>query len=378
MNNKSAPLPLTQSHYSDDWDEAIPGQPSATAPADMSMGKETSRPALSASSEAEKRLDDDLEVDPIAFPIKHDAAYFPAITARTSLFCVNRIARDDDPDEMKNPVKVELSGQNGYKLTAWGPRLNMHDKLVWETAVQIAFENQHGFGARFAITLRDFSRRMGKKSGGGASLKWIWHSLRRLYHIRLEFEMPNGVKGGGSILSTALHDENGNFMLRLNPDFCAPVFFNDNRFLIKVQRRNLLVNQLSKWLHDFLSTHNGFEVVAGAKNSSSPQNAGGRELKLSFARIRELAGYGGTRGQFAKDLIRSIGELVIAAPDLVAGYEVIKEGRASDTWKLRIVRGSEKPAYLIPEMARTERDLSTAAPFKKPKRTSKGNGGVVL
>lgn len=316
----------------------------------------------------------------IAFPFKHDPAYFPAITARTSLFCVNRISRDDNPDEMKNPVKVELSGQNGYKLTAWGPRLNMHDKLVWETAVQIAFENKHGFGNKFAISLRDFAQRMGWKNTGAKSLRWIWNSLRRLYHIRLDFEMPNGAKGGGSILSTAIQDENGNFTLRLNPDFCAPIFFNDNRFLIKVLRRNQLVNQLSKWLHDYLSTHKGFEVPhedinPGRKSSEMPTQ---REMTLSLLNIRALCGYAGTRHQFLTELGSAMNELQKSAPELIAGHELIREGRSSDTWKLRIVRGNERPVFLMPELSRIEKNLNHIEVKATSRPTRRGRGGVAL
>jgi hypothetical protein len=352
MNNPSQHHPASGT-YPDNWDEVAPCKLGT-------INTDGTRQPFDA-------MDDAQEIEPVAFPSKHGASYYPAITARTSLFCVSRIARDDDPDDMQIPVKVELSGQNGYKLTAWGPRLNMHDKLVWETAVQYAFENQHGFGSRFPVSLRDFAKRMGKKGAGGSSLKWIWHSMRRLYHTRLDFELPSGVKGGGSIFSTAIKDENGNFLLRLNPDFCAPVFFNDHRFLIKVQRRNQLPNQLSKWLHDFFSTHNGFE---------SPQGTG-REQHLTFSRARELSGYRGSRSQFAKDLPTAMSDLVQLAPDLIASFELEKEGRNSDTWTLKLVRGTEKPTYIIPDVERIEKDIPTKIdrPIKKKRPNS---GGVVL
>jgi len=355
-----ATLPSPRKPYVDDWDEVpeTPIQPGTSNIHD------------------EKVLDIKDEREPIPFPALQKSTYFPALTARTSLFSASRISRD--ATETSDSVKVELSGQNGYRLTAWGPRLNMHDKLVWETALQIAIENQHGMGARFCISLRDFAHRMGWETQGGAALQWIWMSLRRLYFIRLDFELPNGAKGGGSMLSTAMEDQDGNFVLRLNPDFCGPMFWNDNQFLIKIKRRSTLTGQLARWLHDYFSTQRGFDVQTTSTDTDHMSEPS-REMHIQLQRLRELSGYTGERKQFARELVDAMKELVAKAPELTSSFDIKREGRSSDTWILHVIRGSERPAYLVPELNRIEKQLTD--PNKKPvRRSSKssGNGRVAL
>ena len=349
-----ATSPNPRKPYVDDWDE-VPEPPIQSVTSNI---------------HDEKVLDIKDEREPIPFPALQKSTYFPALTARTSLFSASRISRD--ATETSDSVKVELSGQNGYRLTAWGPRLNMHDKLVWETALQIAIENQHGMGARFCISLRDFAHRMGWGTQGGAALQWIWMSLRRLYFIRLDFELPNGAKGGGSMLSTAMEDQDGNFVLRLNPDFCGPMFWNDNQFLIKIKRRSTLTGQLARWLHDYFSTQRGFDVQTTSTDTGQ-KLAPSREMNILVLGLRKLSGYTGERKQFARELVDAMTELVAKAPELIASFDIKREGRSSDTWTLHVTRGDERPAYLVPELDRSEKQLTD--PNKKPStRSSKGSG----
>lgn len=355
--------PLAAHAYSDDWDESIPDTPKAatTKERDGALAK----------------CDEPGEQEVIPFPDYQKPTYFPAITARTSLFSAARISRDEGEDAPS--VKVELSGQNGYKLTAWGPRLNMHDKLVWETAVQVAMEQQHGMGSRFAISLRDFARRMGWNGCSGEALQWIWMSLRRLYFIRLEFILPNGTKGGGSMLSTAIEDMDGNFLIRLNPDFCGPIFHNEKQFLIKSKRRSTLTGQLARWLHDYFSTHNGFDAADGS-NGAAPAEGAPKKMKVQIKRLRELSGYSSDRKKFMHELREAMAEIVEKAPELVASSEVSRIGRSSDTWVLNVKRGIEKPAYLMPELSRSEKALPPP-PSKQPARRGTAaprRGGVNL
>jgi len=356
MNERDAKLPCN-----DDWDETTP----ESVPSSQSNGSEF------------VKCDEPGEQAPLDFPNHQLPSYFPAVTARTSLFSAARIDRglaEDAPS-----MKVELKGQNGYKLTAWGPRLNMHDKLVWETAVQIAMEQKQGMGTRFAVSLRDFARRMGWNGCSGDALRWVWMSLRRLYFVRLEFALPNGSKGGGSILSSAFEDENGNFLIRLNPDFCGPIFHKETQFLIKTTRRAMLTGQLARWLHDHYSTHRGFDP---AEPPVAPSNAEvPTEMRIKLERLRQISGYSSDRKQFLVELRDALTEIVEKAPELIASFGIERIGKSSDNWILTVKRGREKPAYLMPELNRSEKALPPPAPAQKtsPRKGSRGSrSGVAL
>lgn len=368
----------SDSLYSDDWDE--PAQlPDVEHQQRKSKSKTTAPGPASETPIKEQELvqcDAPGEQEQVPFPDYQKPSYFPAIAARTSLFSAARINRDEGEDAPS--VKVELSGQNGYKLTAWGPRLNMHDKLVWETALQVAMEQHQGMGSRFAISLREFARRMGWNGCSGDSLHWIWMSMRRLYFVRLEFVLPSGTKGGGSMLSTAIEDQHGNFMIRLNPDFCGPIFHEENQFLIKAKRRSTLTGQLARWLHDYFSTHNGFDAMEDS-NGAAPTLRAPKEMKIKVQRLRELSGYSGERKKFVHELREAMGEIIEKAPELVASFEIDRHGRSSDTWVLNVKRGGERPAYLMPDLQRSERALPPPSP-KKPARKSSAprRSGVAL
>jgi hypothetical protein len=165
----------------------------------------------------------------IPFPHRAKPDFFPALTARTSLFSASKTSRAET-----GYVECELTCQKGYSATFVGPRLNMHDKLVWDTAVQIAKERLPNLSDGFVISLREFAQRMGWKTRGGPALRWIWASLRRLYSVRVSFRLPNGKPGGGALLATALQTDEG-FYIRLNADFAQPAFLHDHQFRISIE-----------------------------------------------------------------------------------------------------------------------------------------------
>lgn len=273
------------------------------------------------------------------FPALHKRSpkNFPGFIARSAMF---RASSSHEPFDRPTTVKAQ-----GCALTLSGPRLGMRDKHVWETAIQVAKERAEHIGDAFEIELRDFARRMGSSNHGGRALASIWDSLERIALARVEFEI-GACKGIGSLLATASRSD-GRIHLRLNPDFAMPALLGDKQFRFDQARRAALPTALAQWLHDFFSTH---------KLS--------RDMDLKY--LRDLCGYDGSPRNFPGKLRAAMQSLVEAAPCLVVSFQVDEGARSSDSWKLRVELGSEKPSFL---------PATTVAP---PPKGESGRGRVAL
>lgn len=267
-----------------------------------------------------------------AVPHKNRPRNFPGFIARSSMFRVSASGGD-----FSSPTLVRAQG---CTLILTGPKLSMRDKHVWETAIQIAKERAPSIADAFEIELRDFARRLGSTNQCGTALSSIWESLERLASARVEFQIGDSCKGIGSLLASAFRDD-GKLYLRLNPDFAIPALLGDKQFLFDQARRSGLPTSLAQWLHDFFSTHKE-----------------AREMDLRY--LRELCGYDGTPRNFPGKLRIALDELVKAAPTLVASFEIDRSSRSSDNWKLRVVLGSDSPAFLPAER------------IESPKRNGRG------
>jgi hypothetical protein len=370
--------------YSDDWDAPENDPPAASAAA---SGGSMTRPGPAIAASAAAAGDSPASQPeghgpaPVPFPDGASPDRYPAIMARTSLFSARRRERGEaDPG-----ARVELCGHGGYKLVAWGPRLNMHDKAVLEAVLDITLASGLGIGALVPITLRDIARRLGLRWSGGSALEFIWKRLTTLDMVKLEFTLPNGKTRRASIMSTVDRDEQGNFDIRIHPDFFGHLYSEDKLFLIKRDRREKLTSQLAKWLHDFYSTHKGFKVE-GADGDAGKEGAAGGDggetagaefsMLLKLATLRELSGYSGARKQFLRDLQSAMAELSAVAPELIGEFEIEQTGRSSDGWTLEVIRGSEKPSFTMPGFSRSERALTPPkAANPKGARGPSGAGG---
>lgn len=316
----------------DDWSNAEYTAPSAVASAGLHEPMPKSAPKCQKAphpTNLEQEEFEDKDKGP-EIPHRDKPDYFPAFMSRSAMFKAGRASEDMS-------TFIEFPAQ-GCTLRCRGPRLTMKDKHVWETAIQIAKESSPGLSSSFEIGLRDFARRMGHKDFCSKTLTPIWNSLERLACARIEFDIPGQCSGVGSMLSTAAKRGN-QFYLRLNPDFALPALMGDKQFKIRSERRAKLSSSLAQWLHDFYSTHSA-----------------ARDLDLGY--LRKLCGYDSITRNFANKLDQAMKELSNIAPELIASFEIIKVGRESDLWKLRVVRGTEGASYKMP----------TALPSKKPRR----------
>lgn len=359
-------------NYSDNWDDATDlDQDSSPFDDATDINPEIVDvvaeiiPSQKRESKPTSKLIDLEEEEKHLEPITHWAKpdFFPSLTARSSLFCASRIGTYNT-DESKTET-IELKCQ-GASLIYSGPRLDMHDKLVWETAVQIAKERKAPVGTTFNISLRDFAARMGWKNPSGTNLKWIWTSIKRLSRAHLEYKAtPKDVKNGDDLPENASVEGVGNliagaqrrgesYSIQICEHFSKFAFEMDKQFLVQIKRRETLSGLLAKWLHDFLSTHT-------------------KEQEFDICYLRELSGFTGRQKDFPVKLTTALNELKENIPSLVAGYEIQKNTKNSDDWKVIVHRGDEKPSFIMPRLAPNRIDNS------KGKNTArKKTAGVAL
>jgi hypothetical protein len=272
------------------------------------------------------------------FPYREKSDFFPGFMARSALFKAGRAS------ETLSAMTVIPAQSSTISIS--GPRLNMKDKHVWETAVQVAKESPNGVGSPLEISLRDFAKRMGMAYFKGPALTAIWESLERLASARVHFQFADGCSGIGSMLATAAR-RNKCFYIRINPDFAIPAFTGDRQFRMNSSRRSGLSCSLAQWLHDFYTTHS-------------------TALDMDLEYLRELSGYEGPKRNFPMRLRLAMKELAQSAPNLILSFTIHENGKDSAKWMLSVVRGTETAQYKQP-----------AKVHSRP-RPSARHGGVAL
>jgi hypothetical protein len=363
--------------YADDWDapaqrpmpdpathvgapsraKTCKGSGSTPCPPEQRMVREPAERPLERPLPAVFELEEPAEHDPIAHWARPD--FFPSLTARSSLFCASRLGTYNTDDKASQTIELKCQGAS---LVYTGPRLDMHDKLVWETAVQIAKDRKAPVGTTFVISLRDFAGRMGWKNPSGTNLKWIWTSIKRLSRAHLEYRATSkdgklgedgldlgSEEGVGNLIAGAVRTGDS-YSIQICEHFSKFAFELDKQFLIQIKRRETLKGLLAKWLHDFLSTHT-------------------KEQEFDLCYLRELSGFTGRQKDFPVKLKQALDELGQSIPSLVAGHEIQKIGKSSDEWRVLVQRGDEKPQFLLPRLAPSR--IETPPKVNKPKGASK-------
>lgn len=363
--------------YSDDWDErpseAVqpfdepPFDEARHVPPEPKAARQEALKKAAPSGPAHGEEDHARPLEPIAHWARPDV--FPSLTARSSLFCASRIGTYNTDDSKIETIELKCQGA---ALIYSGPRLDMHDKLVWETAVQIAKDRKAPVGTTFVISLRDFAARMGWKNPSGTNLKWIWTSIKRLSRAHLEYKATpkdhrgpddhheaTAVEGVGNLIAGAQR-RGDSYAIQICEQFSKFAFELDKQFLIQIKRRETLRGLLAKWLHDFLSTHT-------------------KEQEFDICYLRELSGFTGRQKDFPVKLTQALEELKESIPGLVANYEIVKSGKSSDDWTVVVQRGDERPQFILPRFAPSRIDKPGQAAVRTPGfARKKKKSGVAL
>lgn len=255
----------------------------------------------------------------------------PAIFSRSALF---RVGGSDEAPTAASPgaPAIAIETQHRANMTLAGPWPRMRDKAVWEVALQMAKESADA-AAPIRVNLSEFASRLGYVDKGGATLRWIWSSLRRLSLCHVEFNAPTGTRLAGNLLAAA-REQGGRKEIQIDPAFASGLLREDYQFAINRARRAQLSTALARWMHDFLSTH---------ATQDQP-------FDLSY--FRPLCGYGADKRRFPAELEAALADLAKTAPEILESYSFTKGTRSSEEWTVALVCGGETRRFEQPIRAR--------------------------
>lgn len=267
------------------------------------------------------------------FPRCAHPDHFPALFARSGLFPAERVRRASSAPA----AATEIFGQGAYRATLTGPRLSVGDKLVFESIVRLAKAVRLDLHQPLRTSHREIARDMAWKDEGGGTLRFIWAALERFASTEISFSIEDGTRRSGKMLESAtkLRGSQG-LDLRFDPNFIIGAFSCDKQYRIDRARRESFDSPLSKWLHDFVSTHS-------------------KPMPLDLAYLRERSGFHGRPKDFVSRLRLAADTIASKAPGLLASYAIRTGRRSSDNWQIEFTRGIEKASFLLPESANTRR-----------------------
>ena len=287
---------------------------------------------------------------PIPFPFCNKPDHVPGLFTRSALFRVERIVRGVGAT---NGSPHTVKAQRPYEIDADGPLLAMSDKRVFDAVIRLAKRDKLDLNDPLRTSLRELAGQMGMASTGGHSLSWIKDSLERLAKVSLSFRLKDGLFHEGSLIESVDKGPSG-LGIKFDSKFILAAFGMDRQFRIDAKRRASLPSPLTQWMHDFLSTHTDSH-------------------DLTLAYLRELCGYGGRASDFPRVLKSAMKALVESAPAIAASFEVIKLGRKSGLWKLKVQRGPEAANFFDPAAMKAAAAAKAASSARGPRK-----GGVAL
>jgi hypothetical protein len=264
------------------------------------------------------------------FPRHHLRDHFPAFFARSGLFAAGRVLSK----EAEGSTKVLAQGKGWATLS--GRRLSLVDKMVFEAIVTLAKDEALELHEPLQCSVRAIAREMGWGDKGGANSRHIEAVLERFARTTVTFDLGDGVPRTGKLLASVAKakvegkgksdGERTKTEIVFDAGFILPAFGATKQYKIDRRRRKRLCSSMSKWLHDFLSTHS-------------------KPFALDLKYLRERSGFLGRPKDFAEALTAAADEIMEKAPELLACYEFDHRARSSEGWKVVFHRGSEAASF---------------------------------
>lgn len=165
---------------------------------------------------------------------------------RSAVFGVQREKRDGVLDQFN------FTYREHYEITYIGPRLNQDDSIVWQAILRAIKNTKSPLGKAITIKKSDVLNHL-KKSNGGDNYKWLMSCLDKLAISNLKCVKGKDVFSSSLIIGYSLNDSDSYFSAGVS-SFLAPLLSEDLTD-IDILRKSKLSSQLSKWLHDFYSSH---------------------------------------------------------------------------------------------------------------------------
>lgn len=167
---------------------------------------------------------------------------------RSALFGIQREKKDET---YLNNIKITSLYKN-ITITYTGPVLNQDDSLIWQIIARMVYQSSNQMGNLIEIPRREILTLLGK-SDGGANFNWIKKCLDRLSKAHILIESDSFVVNTNLLVGYYLNKTENKVYAGIS-SLLYPLFSQDLTD-IDVIRKTKLKTQLSKWLHDFYSSH---------------------------------------------------------------------------------------------------------------------------
>lgn len=236
----------------------------------------------------------------------------PNTMLRSALFGIQRERAGLHPvDDMI------LMCPGGAVMKYSGPRLNQDDSLVWQMILRAVRQSKTPMGSLVKISAQEMILAM-DRTDGGANFNWLKSCLERLAKSYIVIDSPAEEIRSHLLVGYKIEKKTKKIVVGIS-GLLYPLFANDLTD-IDVLRKTKLKSQLSRWLHDFYSSH------------SEP-------IPYTVSKIKELSRAEKQTSKFRIMIEHAIEELKNCEPPLFAKESFLD--RESD--KLIIYKATNSP-----------------------------------
>lgn len=208
---------------------------------------------------------------------------------RSALFGIQRERSGVVPvDDMIIPCP------EGTKIKYSGPVLNQDDSLVWQMIVRAIRQNKAPMGGLIQLSSQEMLKVL-DRTDGGPNFLWLKSCLDRLTKAHIVIDTPNDEIRSHLLVGYRVDKKTKKINVGISA-LLYPLFIGDLTD-IDVIRKTKLKSQISRWLHDFYSSH------------SEP-------VPYTIQRIQELSRSNKQTSKFRKMIEGAIEELKYCDPPL--------------------------------------------------------------
>lgn len=228
---------------------------------------------------------------------------------------------------------------SGNIIRYTGPCLNQDDSLVWQIIIRAARQSMTPMGGLVQLSTNEILNAL-ERTDGGANFTWLKSCMERLTKAYISIETESEETRSHLLIGYKVDKKTKKISVGIS-SLLYPLFASDLTD-VDVLRKTKLKSQLTRWLHDFYSSH------------SEPYN-------YSVEKIKELSRSTKQTSKFKKMIEESIEELKECVPPLFAKSSYLNK----DTNLLHIYKATNSPG--VPPV---KKDVAQKKEKQKKERTA--------
>lgn len=231
---------------------------------------------------------------------------------------------------------------SGNIIRYTGPCLNQDDSLVWQIIIRAARQSLTPMGGLVQLSTNEILNAL-ERTDGGANFSWLKSCMERLTKAYISIETESEETRSHLLIGYKVDKKTKKISVGIS-SLLYPLFASDLTD-VDVLRKTKLKSQLTRWLHDFYSSH------------SEPYN-------YSVDKIKELSRSNKQTSKFKKMIEESIEELKNSTPPLFAENSHLNK----DTNLLHIYKATNSPG--VPPVKKENNKTEVIKQVEKKERNS--------